>query len=205
MARTGRFPKGAARREAILQTATDVLSRDGFQGTSLRAIGRELEVEPAHILYYFDSREDLIQNVIARWDDSALESIGGGFTPGDTLDNFAAIIRRNLEIPGLVHLYLVFAAEAVDAAHPAHAFFRNRYDRVRDLLSAAVRFEQATGRIPADVDADRAARMLLAVADGVQQQALMNPAIDAPADLEALIDQLRSPRRGGDGVAQAAS
>ncbi|WEO78800.1 TetR/AcrR family transcriptional regulator [Cryobacterium sp. SO2] len=192
MARTGRFPKGAARREAILQTATEVLSRDGFQGTSLRAIGRELEVEPAHILYYFDSREDLIQNVIARWDDNALESIGGDFLPGETLDNYTAIIRRNLEIPGLVHLYLIFAAEAVDATHPAHGFFRDRFDRVRGILSAAVRFEQAAGRIPAEVDPDRAARMLIAVADGVQLQALMNPAIDAPADLESVIDHLRS-------------
>jgi AcrR family transcriptional regulator len=191
MARSGRFPKGAARREAILQTATEVLSRDGFRGTSLRAIGRELEVEPAHILYYFDSREDLLQNVIARWDDGAREFVGGSFSPERTLDDYAAVIRHNLKIPGLVHLYLVFAAEAVDAEHPAHEFFRDRFATVRDLLSSAVRFEQESGKIPAAVDADRAARMLIAVADGVQLQALMDPVIDAPTDLESVIAHLR--------------
>jgi AcrR family transcriptional regulator len=192
MARTGRFSKGAARREAILQTATEVLSRNGFQGTSLRAIGRELNVEPAHILYYFDSREDLIQNVISRWDDTALDALVDASRPGQVLDAFAGVIRRNLEIPGLVHLYLVFAAEAVDAGHPAHEFFRLRFERVHTLLSSAVRAEQAAGAIPDTVDPDRTARLLIAVADGVQLQSLMHPAIDAPADLEALIGQLRS-------------
>jgi AcrR family transcriptional regulator len=52
MAREGRFAKGAARREAILTTATEVLARDGYRGTSLRSIARALELEPAHILYY---------------------------------------------------------------------------------------------------------------------------------------------------------
>ena len=118
MAREGRFAKGAARREAILSTATEVLARDGYRSTSLRAVARTLGLEPAHILYYFDSREDLLQNVIERWDAEAIASIGGEPAPEDTLDVYVELIRRNLEIPGLIHLYLIFAAEAAQSEHP---------------------------------------------------------------------------------------
>ncbi len=191
MAREGRFAKGAARREAILSTATEVLARDGYRSTSLRAVARTLGLEPAHILYYFDSREDLLQNVIERWDAEAIASIGGEPAPEDTLDVYVELIRRNLEIPGLIHLYLIFAAEAAQSEHPSHQFFRDRFERVRRLLSRAIAFEQGAGLIDRAIDADRAARALIAVADGVQLQALVDPSIDAPADLAATIAQLR--------------
>lgn len=200
MAREGRFAKGAARREAILSTATEVLARDGYRGTSLRAIARTLGLEPAHILYYFDSREDLLQNVIERWDAEANASVGGEPAPEDTLDAYVEVIRRNLQIPGLIHLYLIFAAEAAQSEHPSHQFFRDRFERVRRLLSRAIAFEQGAGLIDRSIDADRAARALIAVADGVQLQALVDPSIDAPADLAATIAQLRgqpAPVRAG--------
>ena len=200
MAREGRFAKGAARREAILSTATEVLARDGYRGTSLRAIARTLGLEPAHILYYFDSREDLLQNVIERWDAEANASVGGEPAPEDTLDAYVEVIRRNLQIPGLIHLYLIFAAEAAQSEHPSHQFFRDRFERVRRLLSRAIAFEQGAGLIDRSIDADRAARALIAVADGVQLQALVDPSIDAPADLAAMIAQLRgqpAPVRAG--------
>ncbi|KRE31003.1 TetR/AcrR family transcriptional regulator [Agromyces sp. Soil535] len=195
MARAGRFAKGAARREAILSTATEVLARDGYRGTSLRAIARALDLEPAHILYYFDNREDLLQKVVERWDAEAIASIGGEPAPADTLDAYAELIRRNLEIPGLVHLYLIFAAEAAQPDHLAHQFFRDRFERVRRWLSVAIAFEQGAGLIDRAIDADRAARMLIAVADGVQLQALVDPGVDAPADLAATIAQLRGRTR----------
>ncbi|MET0780106.1 MAG: TetR/AcrR family transcriptional regulator [Microbacterium sp.] len=191
MAREGRFAKGAARREAILTTAMDVLARDGYRGTSLRSIARALELEPAHILYYFDSREDLLQNVIERWDADNTAAWGGDPTPANTLDLYADAIRRNLEIPGLVHLYLIFAAEAAQPDHPSHQFFRDRFEQLRRLLGVAIGYEQGAGRIDMSVDADRAARLLIAVADGVQLQALVDPTIDAPKDLAATIAQLR--------------
>lgn len=198
MGRPGRFAKGTARREEILTTASEVLARDGYRGTSLRAIARELGLEPAHILYYFDSREDLLQNVLSRWDADAQASWGndGSATPARMLDLYADTIRGNLRIPGIVHLYLIFAAEAAQPDHPSHAFFRERFDIVRGVLSEAIVFEQSAGLVDPGIDADRAARLLIAVADGVQLQALVDPRIDAAKDLVAAIAQLRGSPAG---------
>ena len=42
MARRGSYAKGTARREEILQTALDVFARQGYRGTSLRDVAREV-------------------------------------------------------------------------------------------------------------------------------------------------------------------
>ncbi|WCT78849.1 hypothetical protein [Novosphingobium humi] len=42
---------------------------------------------------------------------------------GDTLEDFALYRRRNMTIPGIMHLYLTLADEAVEAQRRAHDFF----------------------------------------------------------------------------------
>lgn len=192
MARSVTSPKGLARREQILQAAMEGLASGGYRNTSLRGIGRTLEIEPAHILYYFDSREELLQKVIERWDADAIAAAGGEVGPELALDFYVTTVRHNLLIPGIVHLYLTLAAEAVHPDHSAHEFFRARFATVRELLGDGIRFEQGTGRIPAALDADLEARKLIALGDGLQLQSMIDPGIDAQADLEAAIAALRA-------------
>lgn len=168
------------------------LAADGYRNTSLRGIGRELEVEPAHILYYFESREELLQKVIERWDENTMAAFGGPVSDEGALDFYVNAIRHNLAIPGIVHLYLTLAAEAVHPEHSAHEFFVERFRAVRDQLRNGIRHEQSAGRIDARLDADLEARNLIALADGLQLQGLVDPSIDAPADLEAAVAALRS-------------
>ncbi len=192
MPATSRSPKGVARREQILQAAWSVLAREGYRKTAMRAIGRELDIEPAHILYYFDSREDLLRSVVERWDEVALEELGDGFDPAYALDTFVERIRTNLRIPGITHVYLATVAEAADREHAAHDFFRRRFAQVRELLERAIRYEQQAGTINAGLDPSREARKLIAIADGLQLQAKFEDAIDAPGELEAALSALRT-------------
>lgn len=122
------------------------LAADGYRNTSIRGIGRALGLEPAHILYYFDSREELLQKVIERWDDDAMAHLGGEIRPEVALDSYVETIRHNLKIPGIVHLYLTFAAEAVHPDTSSHEFFRERFAFVRAMLETGIRFEQESGR-----------------------------------------------------------
>lgn len=196
MANRIRSTKGVARQEQILQTAMEVLAQDGYRNTSMRSIGRALEIEPAHILYYFDSREHLLQKVVERWDEDALAKVGGNLDPSEGLDHFVAMIRSNLEVPGLVHVYLSTAAEATDSEHSAHEYFRDRFVRVHELLESSIRFEQSVGKMGKQLDASLEARKLVALADGLQLQALVDSRVDAPSDLEAAVAALRETSRG---------
>ncbi len=181
----GAYAKGAAKRDEILTGLMDKLARQELRNPSLREIGRSLGIQPAHILYYFSSREELLQAVIMRWDESAS-------TKDLTLDQFAWQIERNRAIPGIVHLYLAFAAEAVDPLHPAHDYFRQRFLRVRATLAERIRKEQEAGTISPQLDPDAEARQLIALADGLQLQSLVDPGVNAANDLVAAISRLRS-------------
>ena len=192
MAGNGRSAKGTARREEILTTAMRELAANGYGGTSLRAIGRAMGVEPAHILYYFETREALLEAVIDRWDLDAWEGPHGP-RPADALDAYEGTIRHNLEIPGVVHLCLAFAAEAAEPTHRSHAYFSRRFARVLAFLTAAIREEQRLGSISADLHPESEARALIAIADGMQLQALVDPLVDAPGAVALAIARLRSP------------
>jgi AcrR family transcriptional regulator len=187
MASKGRSAKGAERRDIILRTAFDVIAREGYQGATLGAIARELQLESPHLLYYFDNREELLREVLERWAMETMESIP---ERDDFLDYFRRAVHRDLTIRGVVHLYLSFATEAIDPAHPANAFFRERFAVATESLTAVLEAGQAAGSIRPEIDAGSFARILIATADGLQLQALLDPSIDAPADLDRAIDAL---------------
>lgn len=189
--RSSGYSKGDAKREEILFGVMNALASGQLRNPSLRAIGQALEMEPAHILYYFGSREDLMMAVIIRWDE-VMSGHAMNDPPGnDFIDAYVEAIGKNQSQPGIVHLYLTFAAEAVDPNHRAHDFISERFERVRCNLAAAIRREQAEGTMIATVDAGIEARLLIALADGLQLQSLIDPGIDSAGHLRTVIGQLR--------------
>jgi AcrR family transcriptional regulator len=187
MPSAGASPKGLARRREILSTAVRVIAERGYPGATIRGIGRELGIEPAHILYYFGSREQLLIEVLKQWDAG---NLANARPDADALELYVAALRSNIQIRGLVHLYLSFAAEAVDPAHPAHSYFSDRFALTVRELSAAIAAGQDRGLIARRVDPVRAARSFVALADGLQLQALVDPTIDVPTALEASVDEM---------------
>jgi AcrR family transcriptional regulator len=191
-----RSSKGAAKREQILNDLMLALADGSLRNPSLREVGQALGIEPAHILYYFESREALLQAAIIRWDEDSRALVGKSDRNLQfTLEDYVAAVTHNIDRPGIVHLYLTFAAEAVDPAHPAHDFFQRRFERVRENLAAAVRQEQSNGRIANTHDPDLQARLFIALADGLQLQSLVDPQLNAAKDLGAALSILR----GSDG------
>lgn len=190
--RASGYSKGDAKREEILGGLMNALASGRLHNPSLRAIGQALEMEPAHILYYFGSRENLMMAVIVRWDE-----VMSGHTisepPTDQfLDNYVQALGKNQSQPGIVHLYLTFAAEAVDPSHAAHDFIRERFERLRRNLSTAIQREQKYGHMADDINADIEARLLIALADGLQLQSLIDPEMDSAGHLRSAIEQLRT-------------
>lgn len=187
-----RNSKGAARHERILSDLMAALADGSLRNPSLREIGQALEIEPAHILYYFPSREALLQAVINRWDMDSRSFVGKADSGLPiTLDDFVAAIAHNITQPGIVHLYLTLAAEAINPGHAAHGFFRERFAIGCNMLADAIRREQADGSIAPDQDPDLHARFLIALADGLQLQSLVDPDVDAAGDLGDAVSLLR--------------
>lgn len=165
-----------------------VLAERGYRETSLRAIGRELGIEPAHILHYFQSREGLLEEVIRAWDAPVDAQNDAPF-----LQIWPEVLERNAKIPGLVHLYTALAAEASTPDHPSHDFFQNRYRRIRRRVADEVDRGMREGRYVPALSSDEIAVMLISLSDGLQLQWLIDPSINPASQLRSAITRLTEP------------
>ncbi|WP_412162360.1 TetR/AcrR family transcriptional regulator [Curtobacterium flaccumfaciens] len=182
MARRGSYAKGIAKREEILTVALDLVASQGFRRTSIKDIADAVELTQAGLLHYFDSKDELWVEILRRRDELDLAHDWQATDPAALL---AAIVRHNAEVPGLVQMFVnLSAAAATDTEHPAHEYFRERYERSRRVLSADFRTMQQDGRLRTDIDPDELTSVLLAVSDGMQIQWLFDPTRDMAEHVE---------------------
>lgn len=186
MARRGSYAKGVARREEILESALDVIGRKGYQNASLKQIAELVGVTPAALLHYFGSKEELFTEVLRKRDehDGMMPQTRN---PTDAKSAFIDVIRHNTEVPGVVELFSRLSVDAVDPAHPAHQYFLERSERLRESITHSFT-QDAAHR--ATLDPDTMARVIQAVADGLQLQWMIDRSVDMPGIISALMDVL---------------
>jgi len=182
MARRGSYAKGIAKRGEILTTALELVAQQGFRRTSIKDIADAVGLTQAGLLHYFDSKDELWVEVLRRRDE--VDNTTDWHAP-DPAALLAAIVRHNTEVPGLVQMFVnLSAAAATDPEHPAHEYFRQRYDNSRRTLAADFRAMQEDGRLRPDVDPEQLTSVLLAVSDGMQIQWLYDPTRDMAEHVE---------------------
>ncbi|WP_067353326.1 TetR/AcrR family transcriptional regulator [Microbacterium hydrocarbonoxydans] len=183
----GRYPKGIARRQEILDKAIEVFAQRGAKKTSLRAIAQEVGVTHAALTHYFGSLEELLVAVYRESErrSDETEPDEPGLTPAMGM-RLAA--EKNRDIPGLVQLYSTLVATALEESEPqpAQEFITARFARLRAEISAQVRELQASGRLRSDLDPGLVAALVIAASDGLQTQWLLDPAVDHEGALEML-------------------
>lgn len=190
MARQGSYAKGVAKREEILETALEVVASVGYSGATVRQLADAVGLTQNGLLYYFGSKENLFVEILRHRDRLDDSTYGSDANDADMGKAMARFIRHNAEVPGLVQLYAGLAAEATSPEHPAHAYFRERYDFFRARGLESTLSLQATGQIPGHVDADNLVVVMLAVADGLQTQWLYDPRIDMAEHFLRFWDQV---------------
>jgi beta-glucosidase len=181
--RRGSYAKGRAARELILQTALDVIGRKGYTATSLRDIADEAGMTQAGLLHHFDTKENLLAEVLRKRDEVDRQH----FSPADVteLPLIIQLAHHNMEVPGLVQLYVSLQAAAVNPEHPCHDYFRERDLVVHGRITRDIERRQKAGTFDADADASVIARMLLALSDGLQAEWAINPELDLAGTLDA--------------------
>ncbi|MFF2370457.1 TetR/AcrR family transcriptional regulator [Agromyces sp. NPDC058110] len=218
MARRGSYAKGIAKREEILTTALDVIARNGYRRTSVKELADAVGLSQAGLLHYFSSKDELFQEILRKRDESDQAAWTGVAEPGAAgaagaaegtatdlasrlagldqarfIEGFIAVMRHNADVPGLVQLYARLSADATDPEHPAHAFFVDRSKTFRQYGAEAIRRQQEAGLLAGDLDPDLTATSLIALADGLQTQWLLDPDVDMAAHIEAFVDLMRTP------------
>lgn len=187
MAARGPYPKGEAKRAEIVDVALELFSRKGYDRTSFREVARLSGLSQAGLLHHFRTKEELFVEVLRHRDERNSRFYDQTVDHDVTVEGLIEIIKHNAMEPGLVRLYVAMSAESTDAASSARQFFVNRYEMLRSNIAADIRRKQAAGELPESLDPQSAASLVVAAADGLQLQWLLDP---EQVNMGAMLEQL---------------
>ncbi|MFE5485429.1 TetR/AcrR family transcriptional regulator [Streptomyces sp. NPDC056527] len=200
----GSYAVGDARRLKILDTAVEHFGQWGFHASSLARIANDCGITQGGLLHHFRSKEDLLLSVLAQSEQHDVERLFADEPESYAayLETVVGLVEDNTRRPGIVRMFNVLVGESGNVGHPAHRYFKERYERVLghtvDLLEAAVR----RGELKAGIDCRAVGQEQLAVMDGLQVQWALDPAsMDMPARVRVFLDrQLRELSTTGEGL-----
>lgn len=194
----GPYAKTARIKAEILDRATEAFAQRGFTSTSMREIAMAVGMTQQGITHHFPSKEALLEAVLQRRDDLAVEQhrrAGLG-----VLDVLRAVVQENLSKPGLLLLTTTLGTEAINPDHPAHHFFQQHFANAREVFATLLEKGQRSGEVRDDIPADELATTLVSVYEGLQLQWQIGPDLDLAASFETVLRMMEpvkpAPRRG---------
>ena len=141
-------------REQILDAATRLFARRGFDGTSLQAIAREVGIRKASLFHHFPSKEDLrlkvLDKLLSHWNEVVpriLAATSRGVDQSDAIIQEATAFF--LEDPDRARF---LTREVLDSADGIRALLTTHLRPWFAALCDHIRRGQAAGRVYQEVD-----------------------------------------------------
>jgi AcrR family transcriptional regulator len=173
----GSYAKGTAKREEILNRAIDAFGRNVYHGTSMREIAAACNLSQAGLLHHFPNKEGLLVAIVDKRERDQMDNREvENPTVQTSLDRYLKQITINQKNVALTQLWANLVGEATDPEHPAHSYFKERYNRSRARFADVM--AKLNGRkIPNREDKLKAA-LFIALWDGLQNQWLIDEEFD---------------------------
>ena len=190
MTSTGKSPRGqyaktAERRSAVGQAALDIVLERGHRELTTAAVAARAGLSERTMQYHFPTRDHLLVAALERYDEQTTNEPPTGEPETESLAAVPRyVLRRETTDPSILHLTNSLSAEADNADHPAHAYFRDRNRATREIFARILIKQQQTGHAHPDLDPVSVARQLIAVWTGLQSQWLVEPDFDLAAEIE---------------------
>jgi AcrR family transcriptional regulator len=176
-----------SRKDALVAAAFQVIATRGFEGLRTREVAASVGVNIATLHYYFPRKEDLIRGVVARAMGRFRSTLGGaGSAEAQLRAHFLGLRRLAREEP---ELFAVMAELAIRGARDAslRKIVGGTDDAWRAMLSTLLRRAQEENAVPADLDPDGMAAVIVAALKGT----FLLPAVE-PENVERTIRQLEA-------------
>lgn len=197
---TRRSPKGDLRRQDILAAAEVLFAEGGFNATSLLDIAAKVGITQAGLLHHFPSKGELLIATLDAWENrNRAHQRASEATGLPWLNAFIETLRRNEENISSVRLYAIVSHESLAQDHPAHGWFRDRYARLIARTTGRMDDLIDPAKLPLGVTPETIARAMIAIADGMRLQWLLQPDdVDRPETMVQVFDLLRPYLRQAD-------
>jgi len=156
----------AVRRARILEAAIDLIGERGYYGLTIQELGKRCGLSNPGLLHYYPSKHEvmlgLLDELLARETTfmEPLAQMAFEARDGDrALSILYSMAERAMANPRLARVLVALHGEALDPAHPAHGWWREREARTLEFLCRLL--------APFVDDAAPTARLVLASMDGL--------------------------------------
>ena len=176
-------PRSDKKAQAILNAARTCLGERGYLATTIAEIAAEAGVSRGLLHYYFESKEELLAQVVRTGTEATLELVAAMFAQSETADDLAAGLAgalRAIVESDPTYFNLVFECWTVARQSPLVAreledLFRQFREAMQEGLAEAV----ARGVIAPAIPLDGLAVLLLAISDCLGLQLVTHPELAA--------------------------
>jgi AcrR family transcriptional regulator len=176
----------------ILEAAHRVLTRDGYEGLTLRRIAAEAGETKSLIIYHFESKAGLVATLVdSLWHDTDVALVAGLREPADPLTGHAReliALHRDLALQTSLYATYFDLLPYILRDRAARRRLAEFYDSYRRI--GAMCLESSV--VPLE-ERDTLTTLLLAIGEGVAAQALIDPdAVDTEGVFALLADMLHT-------------
>lgn len=179
-----------AQRARFAEAAIRLIAREGFEGTTMRAVAAEAGLSYGSLFHYFESRDELLLEAVRHLTRRQAERVNTfssrykGLRALERLLRDDAVVDSDSRDYDVVWLAFLYRAALVER-------FRALYGELIDGWLARIRgmLEEArvAGEVPDDLDTDAEAMALWVYSAGIGQQGLLHPEKLPPARQRKLI------------------
>lgn len=156
--------RGAATRDAILETAIDCFARSGYEGTSMSAVARSAGVAQPLMHYYFTSKDDLWRAAIGKAFSEMVvqQELNHELKELDPVSALQVLIRRHISFlarhPNVAPL---LASESQFATDRVNWLCDTYIAPLEEHLATLIQLGQQDGRIRDDLEIPFVARFII--------------------------------------------
>jgi AcrR family transcriptional regulator len=163
----------AVRRARILDAAMELIGERGYYGFTIQELGTRCGLSKPGLLHYFPSKNHVLLAVLEELEaretivmeplaQMALEGHGENHGREKAISILIAMVDRTIANARFARVVVGLHGEALDPAHPAHDWWREREARTLGFLRRLLS--------PFLTDAEAASRLILASMDGLLLQ-----------------------------------
>jgi AcrR family transcriptional regulator len=174
-------PKGKEEKaERIMEAALAVLSKNGYENTTINEVADAAKVSRGLLHYYFKDKEDMVSKSLAfgfgpMWG-SSVGSLSGAKSPEELVDGMIEILKRNVQENSDFAALLFEMWVSSRRSAKIDKVFKDGLDEAINRLKALLEFASSVGVIKVDAsEAEGIVRMLFAIYQGMAMQLILNP------------------------------
>lgn len=187
-----------AQRERFAEAAIRLIARDGFEGTTMRAVAAEAGLSYGSLFHYFESKDQLLAQAVRHLTAQQTQRVNAFASRRSGLQALRQLLYDDALVDASTRdeavVWLAFLYRAA-LEQPFAAMYGELIEgwltRIRQMLEEA----RALGEVRADLDCESEALAVWAFSSGIAQQGLLQPRTLPPGRQRKLIavylDRLR--------------